>query len=76
MKPLRPGAERLTFEAHVGQPELLELNQGCHFGRNVAAQLVEAEIQHFEIREWCEQLKCLLKRRPWATTISIFSCDD
>ena len=73
---LRPDAERLTVWADAGQPELLELCEGCHFGRNVAAQLVGAEIQNFKIREWCEQLEYLLKRRPYETTVSIFSCDD
>ena len=60
--PLRPGAERLTIEAHEAQTQHIQFIEDCHVGWNRPTQLVGAKREYFEIHEGREQLKCLGKR--------------
>ena len=58
---LRPGTTNLTVDAHADQPELLELSESCHFGRETATQLVMTEVENFEICNRRKQLDRLMK---------------
>ena len=55
------GYYHLTVESHSAQHQLLELRKDCHIRRNGPAQVIVAQIELFEIREWRKQLDRLRK---------------